>query len=404
MTAQSHISGRYFDQVIIGGGIIGLSIARELLTRRPGSTVLILDKEERLGSHASGRNSGVLHSGIYYPKHSMKAKVCAAGAKAMMNYCKCNGLPVVPTGKVIVPINDGDDVQLDLLYARAKSNEVNIELLDQHQLKELEPEVRSVSGRALYSPDTSVVDPNAVLCHLASELREQGVEIRLNCEVAHIDPDISRLFAGGMCFQYGTLYNASGLSVDRVAHKFGVGRRYCMLPFKGIYYRLMEDSGIVLNRLVYPVPDIKVPFLGVHSVRNLSGETYFGPTAVPAFGRENYQGLAGIDPAEAMRISYHLITQYLINKQGFKAFAHAEAGRFIKRNFVEAARALVPRLRPRHLRISNKVGIRAQLVDRENHELVMDFLIERKDNSVHVLNAVSPGFTSAFELAKMIVQ
>ena len=261
-----------------------------------------------------------------------------------------------------------------------------------------------MTSRALYSPETAVIDPHAVLEHVANDIRQNGVHIQFNSPVKNADPDKNYVEVNsGKQFTYDRLFNAAGQFTDRIAHLFDAGKRYTLLPFKGFYYRLSKNSNLRINGLIYPVPDLNVPFLGVHSVKIITDEIYFGPTAVPAFGREHYQGLKGIEFQDGAAISYHLVQQYLRNKQGFRQFVHEEAGRFLKRKFVEAAQALIPRLKSEHLEASDKVGIRAQLLDREKHELVMDFLIERKGNTVHVMNAVSPAFTSAFEFAKYIV-
>lgn len=394
----------HYDTIIIGAGIIGLSIARELKRQDADISILILEKEAHLGAHGSGRNSGVLHSGIYYPEDSLKAKVCRNGAIAMAEYCEKYGLPIKRLGKVIVPLKTEDDAQIDLLYKRAINNGANVSLIDNIQLKDIEPEVCSVSGKALYSPDTAVIDPSAVLEHLADDLQKKGVHIQFNSPVKKADPDKNQVEAyPGKQYVYGRLFNATGQFTDRIAHLFGIGKKFTLLPFKGFYYRLSENSNLHINGLIYPVPDLNVPFLGIHSVKIITGEIYFGPTAVPAFGREHYQGLKGIELQDGALISYQLVQQYIRNKQGFRRFVHEEAGRFLKRKFVEAAQALVPGLKPEHLVVSDKVGIRAQLLDRDKHELVMDFIIERKDNTVHVMNAVSPAFTSAFEFAKHII-
>jgi len=394
----------HYDIIIIGAGIVGLSIARELKRQNSDLAILILEKERHLGAHGSGRNSGVLHSGIYYPEDSLKAKVCRNGALAMAAYCEKNNLPIKRVGKVIVPVKAEDESQINLLYKRAINNGANVSLVDNIQLKDIEPEACSVSGKALYSPDTAVVDPHAVLEHLADSLRQKGVHIQFNSPVQKADPDKNLVETyPGKQYVYDKLFNATGQFTDRMAHLFDIGKQYTLLPFKGSYYRLSNKLGLHINGLIYPVPDLNVPFLGVHSVKNISGEIYFGPTAVPAFGREHYQGMKGIELHDGIQISYHLIQQYIRNKQGFRQFAHEEAGRFLKRRFVDAAQALVPALKSEHLEVSNKVGIRAQLLDRNKHELVMDFLIERKGNTVHVMNAVSPAFTSAFEFAKYII-
>ena len=197
---------------------------------------------------------------------------------------------------------------------------------------------------------------------------------------------------------YGFLVNAAGLHADRIARLFGVGERYTILPFRGRYYELVAPFAI--RRLIYPVPDLRVPFLGVHFTNAVDGTTYVGPTAMPALGRENYSGVRGIRMRDAAAIGTTTIRQYASNKQGFRTLLHQEAARLLKRNFAAAARRLVPRLETRYLKPSTKAGIRAQLFDRVKNELVMDFVVERGERSLHILNAVSPGFTTAFSFAR----
>jgi L-2-hydroxyglutarate oxidase LhgO len=391
------------DYLVLGAGIVGLSIARALRLREPGATIAVLEKEPAPGLHASGRNSGVLHSGIYYPEGSLKARVCAEGARRMAALCEEHGLPLRRTGKVIVPVREDQDPQIDLLARRALANGARVSVLDSQGLSRLEPEVRSASGRALHSPDTAVVDPKAVVRFLADWLGRAGVEIRCGATALQCRPDESSLSAGGATYRYGRLFNATGQFADLTARRLGLADRYRVLPFKGIYYRLSPDSGIGINGLVYPVPDLDMPFLGVHSVKSVDGTDYFGPTAVPAFGREHYRGLAGVRAGDAASILYRLIGQYLGNRQNFRAYFNAEAGRFLRPRFAAAARQLVPRLRSADLLPSDKVGIRAQLLDTRDGRLVMDFLVERRDNVTHVLNAVSPAFTSALAFADRVL-
>ncbi len=387
------------DIVIVGAGIVGLAIARELKARDSGQKILILEKEPELGRHSSGRNSGVLHSGIYYPENSIKARVCAEGAKEMAEFCRARSLPIERLGKVVVPVREEDDGLLDVLFRRGQANGATVEMIDAKTLAEIEPDARSASGRALYSPNTSVVEPKAILKALADELGKQGVEIRLGEEVRHIDPEgILTTNTGQIGF--GHLYNTAGLFADKIARYFGMGEKYTILPFKGIYYLLDENSGLRVNGLIYPVPDMSVPFLGVHVTKAVSGKIYLGPTAVPAFGRENYTGFEGANLSDAAGIGVQLFRQYASNRMGFRKFAHEEGLRFFKRNFAEAAGALMPGLRPGHLLKCSKVGMRAQLLDREKGELVMDFVVEKGKNSTHILNAVSPGFTSAFSFSR----
>ena len=394
---------RSADFLIVGAGIVGITIARELHRRFPAATILVLDKEQEPGLHGSGRNSGVLHSGIYYAETSLKAKMCAEGARLMAEYCDEHGLPISRLGKVIVPTRAEDGEQLELLLRRGRANGAEVAMLDERQLRQIEPDVRSATGQALHSPKTAVVDPKRILVHMIDCLKNGGVRFLFGAKLQAVDARQSSVTVDGETIGYGFLFNAAGLHADKVAHMFGAGTDYTLLPFKGIYYHLKADSGIRCNGLIYPVPDLNVPFLGVHFTKKIDGQVFLGPTAVPAFGRENYHAFDGLDLREGLGILYLLLQQYALNKQGFRNFSHAEALRFFKGKFAEAARALVPALRTEHLEASDKVGIRAQLLHLGKHELVTDFLVERKDNTLHVLNAISPAFTSSLSFAKYVV-
>lgn len=394
---------RTTDFVIVGAGIVGLALARELRRAHPTAGILVLEKELGLGQHASGRNSGVLHSGIYYAAGSVKGRICAQGARELAQYCDEERLPISRCGKVIVPAADGDDAQLDELLRRATSNGVRAEIIGERPLREIEPETRSYSGRALYCLDTAVVDPKAILQRLSRSLLADRVQVLFGHPAERVDVGTGTIHVRGSSVSFGHLFNAAGLHADRVARAFGAGARYVILPFKGLYRRLLRESELHIRGLIYPVPDLKVPFLGIHFTRAVGGDTYVGPTAVPALGRENYEGIHGIKLWEALSIGSRVVGQYIRNRQGFRRFAHTEALQVMKGAFVRAAQALVPRLQPQHLTRSAKVGIRAQLVDRTTHELVLDFVVESVGRSTHILNAVSPGFTSAFPFARMVL-
>ncbi len=391
------------DFIVVGAGIVGLALARELRRRHPRARIVVFEKEPTLGAHASGRNSGVLHSGIYYPVGSLKATICAQGARELGAYCREYRLPIRCAGKVIVPTRAEDDAALDMLRDRARRNGARAELIDARQLADIEPEARSATGRALHVPDTSVVDPRAVLQHLARTLIAAGVDVRLGEPVEAIQAARGRVRSLGRWLQYGHLFNAAGLHADRIAQACGVGASYRMLPFKGLYYRLRPESGIRVRGLIYPVPDLRVPFLGIHFTTDIGDTVSVGPTAIPALGREHYHGVRGLRPVDAAGIVLRILEQYARNEQGFRRFAHTEALHYFKWRFVAAARGLVPRLQADHLARSHKVGIRAQLLDRRAHRLVMDFLVEPGERSTHVLNAVSPAFTSAFPFARLVL-
>lgn len=394
----------HYDFVLIGAGITGLATCRELKSKYPDSSILVLDKEKHLAMHSSGRNSGVLHSGIYYQEESLKAKFCAEGMMLMKEYCLENSLPLSDIGKVIVPTSQENDAQIELLYKRAKKNNAIVELIDKKRLKELEPFVQSASNRALYSPHTAVVDPKAIVAHLKSSLQKAGVTFLCGAEKLRYRSSDSEIALQNYKIKYKHLFNTAGQNSNLIAQNFELAQEYTVLPFKGIYYKLNPDSKIKLKRLVYPVPDMNVPFLGVHTVQSISGQTYFGPTAVPAFGRENYHGIEGLNIVESLKIFFRIAEQYYYNNQNFRNYTHAEAGRYFKSRFAEAAKALIPELKTNDLISCDKVGIRAQLLNIKTHELVMDFCVKNKENSTHVLNVVSPGFTSAFSFAKYIVK
>jgi len=394
---------RTVDFVVVGAGIVGLTIAREVQRRLSNSRVVILEKESAIGLHASGRNSGVLHSGIYYDAGTSKARICAQGGRELAAYCVEHGLPISRCGKVIVPGRDGEDSQLDLLLERAQANGARAALIDERQLSAVEPEATTRTGRALHCPDTAVVDPQAILVNLHQALVAGGVDVMFGRAADRIDVRRGVVMAGGRVINFGHLFNAAGLQADRIAHACGAGLRYAILPFKGRYYRLLPEAGLRIRGLIYPVPDLRVPFLGIHFTRRIDGEVDVGPTAAPALGRENYEGVEGISLGEAARITARLLGQYVRNQQDFRKFAHGEALRSLKSRFTAGAQALVPRLRTNHLGGRSKVGIRAQLLDRQTHQLVMDFVIEPGERSTHVLNAVSPAFTSAFAFARLVV-
>jgi L-2-hydroxyglutarate oxidase len=388
------------DVVIVGAGIVGLAIARELASRG-ARDVLVLEKEEGLGRHASGRNSGVLHAGIYYAPDSRKARTCLAGNMAMRAYCKEKGLPLLECGKVVVAREESEVPVLDELFRRATANGARVEMLDEKGLAEVEPCARTV-GRALWSRMTAVVDPKAVLASLRADLTAGGrVRIRTGVEVLGAGgTGAVRTTAGEIGF--GRLVNAAGAHCDRVARFFGVGEHYRLIPFKGIYRKLRKGARLTVNGNVYPVPDPRNPFLGVHFTRSVHGDVYLGPTAIPAFGRENYGILAGID-GDAPRIAFEDAVLFFRNA-GFRSVALSEPRKYVPAYLHRDAARLVHGFDPAEVEAADKVGIRPQLVDWRTKQLLMDFVVERGGDTLHVLNPISPAFTSSMELARQIVE
>jgi L-2-hydroxyglutarate oxidase LhgO len=387
------------DVLVVGAGIIGLTIARELMLAGRGD-VVVLEKEAGLGRHASGRNSGVLHAGVYYAPDTLRAASCLAGNKLMREYCRARGLPLHLGGKVIVACSEAEIPALEELHRRASSNGASVAFVDEKELADLEPMART-TGKALLSRDTAVVDPKAVLEALREELSASGrVRIVTDCAFLGLaSPDVASTSQGRV--RFGRFVNAAGAFCDVVARPFGLAGGYRLIPFKGIYRKLVQGGKYPVNGNIYPVPDVRNPFLGIHFTRSVAGEVYLGPTAIPALGRENYGLLSGAG-GEAVRILAEDALLFFTNPK-FRQLALVEPRKYVPAFFHADAAKLVKSYDPRLFQSSPKVGIRPQLVDWRTKELVMDFLVEAKDASVHVLNPISPAFTASMAVARRVV-
>jgi len=397
---------QYSDALIVGGGMVGLCIAHQLLERGISHNITVLDKEPELGRHSSGRNSGVLHAGLYYKPGSLKAQVCVAGSRRLRAWVEERQLPLNPCGKVIVPPRAELDPQLDLLADRGRANGAVVEFWDAQQLQELIPEARSASGRALWSPNTAVTKPITVVRRLRQELADRGVRFLQDQLHWKARPKQQTLeLSDGTELQYGHLFNCAGLQADRMAHRFGVGGHYSLLPFKGLYWQLKPGCPIQPRSNLYPVPDLNVPFLGVHFTPSADATPLvsIGPTATPAWGRENYRGLQALEPAMAATNLAVLARQYLANQGGFRRYVHEQAFLALPPLLLRAAQELIPAVRAEHIELSQKVGIRSQLFNHRTQRLEDDFLCLQGPSSTHVLNAISPAFTASFALADLIL-
>jgi len=394
------------EVVILGGGMVGLSIAHQILDRKISNDIILIDKEPELGLHSSGRNSGVLHAGLYYKPGSLKAKVCLDGARRLRRWVEERDLPLNPCGKVIVPQRPELDSQLEVLVERGRANGAKVELWDANQLRELIPEARTASGRALWSPNTAVVKPISVVRRLRQDLTDRGVKILYNQKRVKARPEKQQLvLSDGTHLSFGYLFNCTGLQADRIAHQFGVGDHYTLLPFKGLYWQLKASCSFQPRTNLYPVPDLNVPFLGVHFTPSADATPLvsIGPTATPAWGRESYRGFQAIEPAMAAANLGVLARQYLTNRGGFRRYVREQAFLALPPLLIRAAQELIPAVRPEHIELSQKVGIRSQLFNRQMERLEDDFLCLPGPCSTHVLNAISPAFTASFALADLIL-
>jgi L-2-hydroxyglutarate oxidase LhgO len=390
-----------FDFVIVGAGIVGLTVAAEIAKRYPEATLAILEKESAVGMHASGRNSGVMHCGIYYANDTLKAKVCAAGARRMIDYAETAGIAVNRCGKVIIATAASQLPTVDKLMENAKNNQIQAERIDAQQLQELEP-FAAIGPAAIYCPSTAVIDSAAVLQHIQQKLEQHGATFLYNCAFQRVQAKRCIQTSQG-AIGYGYLINCAGAYADRVARAYGLAKDYALLPFKGIYWKLSNTANHKVRANIYPVPDVSMPFLGVHLTRVVSGDVYVGPTAIPALGRENYGLIQGINLAESASIGRQLASMYWRNANNFRRLAHLEIGRYRKQNFLNAARTLMPSLDIDDMVPTPKVGIRPQLVNTKTRRLEMDYILVNTDESLHVLNAISPAFTGSLAFAELIV-
>jgi len=385
--------------LVVGAGIVGLTIVRKLV-KAGYHSIGVIEKEPDVGYHASGRNSGVLHAGIYYTPDSMKAAACLEGNLRMQAFCLRKGLPLKKTGKVIVARNESELPVLNTLYERALANGAKVDLIDEKALEKIEPNAKTFK-QAIFSHYTAVVDPKKVLQTLRVDLEKTGrVQFLFGHRFLGLRGRRTILTnRGGLQFDY--LINAAGAHSDRVAKAFGLGKHYRLIPFKGIYHRLADHRAHLVKGNIYPVPDIRNPFLGIHFTRNVYGDVYIGPTAIPAFGRENYGLIQGID-GEALQILLNDATLFLHNKQ-FRQVALAEPRKYCFHRFFKDAAALVKQLKTSDVLPSSKAGIRAQLVDWSTKELVQDFFLLQNGCSMHIVNPVSPAFTGSMAIADKVV-
>ena len=388
------------DYLIIGGGIIGLSIAIELKKTYPDAAITLIEKEPGLGMHSSGRNSGVLHAGFYYTADSLKARFTREGNAALRAFCHKQGLPINEAGKVVVATNAEEDATLETLMERGRANGVELSWLTQKQLQARYPNVASFR-RALFSPTTATVDPRQVTETFGDVARGLGITIRLNCRYERWLEDHAIQTACGT-LRYGHLINAAGLYADRIAQDFGCGKEYTILPFKGIYLKDPANrSGLLTN--IYPVPNLANPFLGVHFTLAVDNAAKIGPTAIPAFWRENYRGLANFDLKEMIEILGWEARLFLGNDFGFRSLAIEEIRKYSRRHLLSLARRLTRSMPLEHYDTWSEPGIRAQLLNRHTRELVQDFVVEHEGSTTHILNAVSPAFTASIPFARWVV-
>jgi len=387
------------DFLVIGGGIIGISIARELKSRFSDAAVTLIEKEPACGLHASGRNSGVLHAGFYYSADSLKAKFTRAGNEAMTAYCAARSIPLNKCGKLVVARDESDLRQLDELLARGARNNVPLDDLTEEQAREIEPRVKTYQ-RAIFSPTTSSGDPRRVIEAMQQDADREGISIVSGERYLRRRQD--GVVTPNRSFSAGHIINAAGLYADKIALDFGFSENYRILPFKGLYLHSDEPPGS-LRTNIYPVPDLRNPFLGVHFTVKEDGHIKIGPTAIPAFWREQYGAFDNFRFGEFVEILFREAGLMFSSSFDFKQLAVEELKKYSRPHLVALASRLASGVDFKHYRRWGQPGIRAQLLDIRSRKLEMDFVIQGDERSTHLLNAVSPGWTCSLPFASFVV-
>jgi L-2-hydroxyglutarate oxidase len=385
--------------IVVGAGILGLAVARELLLRHPRSKLLVLEKEARIAQHQTGRNSGVIHSGLYYAPGSLKAQLCTEGAHLLYEYCDERGIRYERCGKVVVATRPEELPLLENLHDRGRANGVDLDWLDPSRLAQIEPNVTGL--RALHAPSTSIVDFREVAAAFAEDVRSMGGEIRTRCHVTGIRQEVGGAVVEttGGSFRTRHEITCAGLHSDHLAAMTGAPKTPKIVPFRGSYYLLRPAARALVRGLVYPVPDPSLPFLGVHFTKQISGEVLAGPNAVLAFAREGYRA-RDIRPRELWEtLSYRGFR--MLARRYWRSGLEEMRAEFSKRRFVAALRRLVPAVRAEDL-LPGPSGVRAQALSADGL-LLDDFWFDEAEGVTHVRNAPSPGATSSLAIARAIV-
>ena len=404
------------DVAVVGAGIVGLAVARELLARNPDAKILVIDKANSVAEYQTGHNSGVIHAGVYYAPGSLKARLCVAGAKLMYEYCDQNAIAYERCGKLIVAISDDELPRLADLEKRAIANGVpGLRRVDAGEISEIEPECKGVA--ALHSPNTGIVDFAAVARSMERELREAGVQFALACEITSLrrEHNVTVLSHAAGQYQASWAIACAGLWSDRMAVSAGAPAEPRVIPFRGAYLRINGDP--IVRGLVYPVPDPALPFLGVHVTRHIDGGVLLGPTALLVPSRNgrskgsrvnsNVAGPAQARPdwSETWRDVFETLAwpgTWGVARRFWRTGLTEMAMATSRRRFISKCAVYVPAIETLPIDPSLVYGTRAQAVNRTG-QLVDDFTISQTPGATHVRNAPSPAATSSLALAKEIV-
>lgn len=389
------------DYLIIGAGIIGLTTAYYLRQKYPDKSILIIEKEPDIAMHASGRNSGVLHAGLYYANDSLRAKYCVAGAKKIREFSILNNIQINQCGKVIVAQNINEVESIKSLYQRAIANGVNVQLISENELAIIEPAAKTCQ-LAIYSPDTASFNAKGICNQLRADLIESGVRFSYSTQYIKKTSN-NQIVTDKVDINFATLINCAGMYADKIARDYDLIPDYTLIPFKGVFLYCNDLTGNY-KKHIYPMPDPKLKLLGVHFSPEYDGKIKIGPTAMPCIARENYHWL---DNWRFNEIKEVLATEFKLlisNKLNFRDLALEEMKKQTKGGLINYASKLVKDIRQFEFTHWGIPGIQPRLYNMKKSEIMDDFLIERSVNSVHVINSVSPAFTASFAIGEHIVE
>ena len=389
------------DYLIIGAGAIGVATGIALLEENPRLKILIAEKELEIGKHASGRNSGVIHAGFYYSPDSLKAKFCKEGNAELKKLAMKHNIPVKQIGKVVVVRNELESQRLGELFNRGVKNGIEIELLEAKYLKDFEP-LAVTFEQFIWSPSTAVSDPISILKAMKSEFESRGGKIVTGFKVS-LKKHNSELIDASGNFSAKYFINAAGAQSDRIARNVGVGLDYAMVPFMGVY-RVTNETNLPLRTLVYPVPHPINPFLGVHFTLTTDGKIKIGPTAIPTIGREQYSLTSGWSLSDLYQTIVGAGSLIKGNAHSMTDMIRSEMPKLFESIIVKESKQLVPLAGTVKKWSKRPPGIRAQLVHIPTGKLEQDFKVVKFLNSVHILNAVSPGWTCSVPFGRYVAE
>ena len=387
-----------FDYVVLGGGIVGVSTALSLITKHPDKRILLVEKEESFAQHQTGHNSGVIHAGVYYEPGSLKAKFCREGLKETIKFCSLHKIPYQQCGKLLVATNDVELKRMKELYERCKSNDIEVEILNEKTLNEIEPNISGIG--ALLVKSTGIVNYKLITKKMSEQFESLGGMFLLNTKIINLkeDEDKIQIITSNETFSSRYLVCCAGLMADRIAKLLKIKINFQIVPFRGEYFKLPEKHNNLVKHLIYPIPDPTLPFLGVHLTKMIDGSITVGPNAVLGFKREGYSKFNF-----SLKDSFQLLSFKGFHKvlmRNFKSGLYEMKNSIFKRGYLKEVQKYSPSVKLNDLQ-PYPAGIRAQAV-LDDGTLVHDFLFAESRRSIHVCNAPSPAATSAIPIGKYI--